>query len=286
MASRTIAAAVALAMIGGVSAARAKTLVYCSEGSPESFSPMLNTTGTTFDANQPIYDRLVEFKPGTTEVDARARGKLGRLGGRQGLHVPPAPQREVAVQRRLQADARLQRRRRDLHLRTPVEGSDNPYHKVSGGQLPILQRHGHDEAARRDRQGRRLHGALHAQQAGSAVPGRHGDGFRLHPVEGICRHAAEGRQARTDRPGADRHRALRIRAVPEGRDHPLPAVRRLLGRQAEDRRRWSSPSRTDPAVRLAKLQAERMPGDGLSAAGRHRRRSRPTRTCSCCSSQA
>src|ERR1700759_1774400 len=48
--------------------ARAKTLVFCSEGSPENFNPMLNTTGTTFDANRPIYNRLVEFKPGTTEV--------------------------------------------------------------------------------------------------------------------------------------------------------------------------------------------------------------------------
>ncbi len=29
---------------------------------------MLFTDGTTFDANKPIYDKLVEFKPGTTEV--------------------------------------------------------------------------------------------------------------------------------------------------------------------------------------------------------------------------
>lgn len=55
-----------LAAVAG--AAQAKTLVYCSEGSPENFSPMLNTTGTTFDANAPIYDTLVRFKPGTTEI--------------------------------------------------------------------------------------------------------------------------------------------------------------------------------------------------------------------------
>jgi dipeptide transport system substrate-binding protein len=47
---------------------QAKTLVYCSEGSPENFNPMLNTTGTTFDANEPIYNRLVQFKPGSTEI--------------------------------------------------------------------------------------------------------------------------------------------------------------------------------------------------------------------------
>ncbi|PIV78317.1 MAG: ABC transporter substrate-binding protein, partial [Rhodobacteraceae bacterium CG17_big_fil_post_rev_8_21_14_2_50_63_15] len=52
---------------GGVSA---KTLVYCSEGSPEGFDPALYTAGTTFDASaHPIYNRLVEFKTGTTEIE-------------------------------------------------------------------------------------------------------------------------------------------------------------------------------------------------------------------------
>jgi dipeptide transport system substrate-binding protein len=56
-------------MLGGLAApASAKTLVYCSEGSPENFGPMLNTTGTTFDANKPIYDTLIQFKPGATEL--------------------------------------------------------------------------------------------------------------------------------------------------------------------------------------------------------------------------
>ena len=50
-------------------AANAKSLVYCSEGSPENFTPAINTTGTTFDAARPVYNRLVQFKPGTTEVE-------------------------------------------------------------------------------------------------------------------------------------------------------------------------------------------------------------------------
>jgi len=49
--------------------AEAKTLVYCSEGSPEGFNPALYSAGTTFDASaQTIYNRLVEFEPGTTKV--------------------------------------------------------------------------------------------------------------------------------------------------------------------------------------------------------------------------
>jgi dipeptide transport system substrate-binding protein len=50
-------------------AAHSKTLVYCSEGSPEGFDPALYTAGTTFNASsRPIYNRLVEFERGTTKV--------------------------------------------------------------------------------------------------------------------------------------------------------------------------------------------------------------------------
>src|SRR5579863_8891465 len=50
--------------------ASAKTLVYCSEGSPENFYPAINTTGTTFDASsRQIYNRLVEFTRGSTQVE-------------------------------------------------------------------------------------------------------------------------------------------------------------------------------------------------------------------------
>src|ERR1051326_4841952 len=51
-------------------AASAKTLVYCSEGSPENFYPAINTTGTSFDASsRPIYNRLVEFERGSTKIE-------------------------------------------------------------------------------------------------------------------------------------------------------------------------------------------------------------------------
>ncbi|MDI1247025.1 MAG: ABC transporter substrate-binding protein [Rhodoferax sp.] len=46
----------------------AKTLVYCSEGSPENFAPSINTTGTSFDASEQIYDNLVDFERGGTKV--------------------------------------------------------------------------------------------------------------------------------------------------------------------------------------------------------------------------
>src|SRR5262245_41345368 len=46
----------------------AKTLVFCSEGSPENFYPAINTTGTSFDANSQIYSRIVDFERGGTRV--------------------------------------------------------------------------------------------------------------------------------------------------------------------------------------------------------------------------
>ena len=65
---RTLTAALLLSAMG-VSAAAAKTLVYCSEGSPEGFDPALYTSGTTFDASEhTVFDKLVLFKTGTTEV--------------------------------------------------------------------------------------------------------------------------------------------------------------------------------------------------------------------------
>ncbi len=43
--------------------------VYCSEASPKIFNPQLATDGPTFNASsRAIYDRLVEFKKGSTEV--------------------------------------------------------------------------------------------------------------------------------------------------------------------------------------------------------------------------
>lgn len=62
-------------IIAGVAAvcfaasAQAKTLVYCSEGSPEGFNPSLFTSGTTFDASShTLFNKLVEFERGETSI--------------------------------------------------------------------------------------------------------------------------------------------------------------------------------------------------------------------------
>ncbi len=53
----------------GSAAVSAKTLVHCSEGSPEGFDPALYTAGTTFDASsRTLYNKLAEFELGTTTI--------------------------------------------------------------------------------------------------------------------------------------------------------------------------------------------------------------------------
>ncbi len=60
--------AMALPALMALAPASAKTLVYCSEGSPENFSPSINTTGTSFDVIEQIYDNVVQFERGGTKV--------------------------------------------------------------------------------------------------------------------------------------------------------------------------------------------------------------------------
>jgi|GEM_PF-6515 len=57
-----------LAFMASSAAAAPATLVYCSEGSPENFTPALNTTFTSLDAARPVFNQLIEFEPGTTNL--------------------------------------------------------------------------------------------------------------------------------------------------------------------------------------------------------------------------
>src|SRR5258706_9789595 len=64
----TLLRVLCLSTVFAAAPAVSKTLVFCSEGSPENFYPAINTTGTSFDANSQIYSRIVEFERGGTRV--------------------------------------------------------------------------------------------------------------------------------------------------------------------------------------------------------------------------
>lgn len=60
--------AILILAITSVSLAQSKTFVYCSEGSPSSLNPQLASDGATFNITRQIYNRLVEFRYGETEI--------------------------------------------------------------------------------------------------------------------------------------------------------------------------------------------------------------------------
>ncbi|MEE7505672.1 ABC transporter substrate-binding protein [Methylobacterium mesophilicum] len=63
-----LAAGLVSALLVGPGPAMARTFVFCSEGSPESFDPARATTTTTMNAAWQVYNTLVEFAPGTTTI--------------------------------------------------------------------------------------------------------------------------------------------------------------------------------------------------------------------------
>ena len=121
------------ALLAGAGAASAKTLVYCSEGSPENFTPAINTTGTSFDAARPVYNRLTEFKRGTTEVvpglaeswEVTDGGKTITFHLRKGVKFHSM--KDFKPTRDFNADDVLFSINRQWK-------TDNPYYKVSGGK--------------------------------------------------------------------------------------------------------------------------------------------------------
>ncbi len=122
-----------LAALAVSASVQAKTLVYCSEGSPEGFNPQLFTSGTTYDASSvPLYNRLVEFKPGTTEIEPGLAeswtvsddAKVYTFNLRKGVKWHSS--KDFKPTRDLNAD--------DVIFTFMRQKDPNhPYHKVSGG---------------------------------------------------------------------------------------------------------------------------------------------------------
>ncbi|MEM7222866.1 MAG: ABC transporter substrate-binding protein [Pseudomonadota bacterium] len=114
--------------------AQAKTLVYCSEGSPEGFNPALYTAGTTFDASsRQLFNRLVEFERGSTKiVPALAESwEVSDDGLEYVFKLRPGVKfhttKDFTPSRDFNADDvvfSFERQRDESH----------PFHKVSGGQ--------------------------------------------------------------------------------------------------------------------------------------------------------
>jgi dipeptide transport system substrate-binding protein len=127
-------AALVLALALPTAVSAKGTLVYCSEGSPEGFQPQFFTTGTTFDASSvPLFNRLVDFNTGTTDVvpslaeswTISPDGKVYTFRLRQGVKFHSNAQ--FTPTRDFNAD--------DVIFSWSRMADDaNPFHKVTAGQ--------------------------------------------------------------------------------------------------------------------------------------------------------
>lgn len=133
MKSKLTMLALTIAALTVSSTVAAKTLVYCSEGSPENFNPQLYTSGTSVDASAvPVYNRLVDFTPGTTKLvpslaeswDVSNDGKVYTFHLRKGVKFQS--NKYFTPTRDFNADDVI-----FSFMRQKDE--NNPYHKVSGG---------------------------------------------------------------------------------------------------------------------------------------------------------
>ncbi|MDR0251869.1 MAG: ABC transporter substrate-binding protein [Brucellaceae bacterium] len=114
------------------STASAKTLVYCTEGSPENFNPQINTTGTSLNASRTVFNRLVDFEPGSTKIrpslaeswDISPDGLVYTFHLRK--NVPFQTTKYFKPSRTLNADDVLETFNR-------MWKKDHPYYTVSGG---------------------------------------------------------------------------------------------------------------------------------------------------------
>ncbi len=133
-----LAALGAAAVIALYGQASAKTLVFCSEGSPEGFNPAMYTAGTTFDASsRPIYNRLVEFERGSTKTQpglaeawsVTEDGKIITFALRRGVKWHSS--KTFTPTRDFNADDVIFSFERAWK-------SDHPFNKVSAGKYPYF----------------------------------------------------------------------------------------------------------------------------------------------------
>lgn len=120
-------------------------LVYCSEGSPDSFNPQLVTNGTSIDAtSNTLYSRLVEYVPGSTEIiPALAKSwQVSPDGLRYRFQLNPGvafhSNQFFTASRFLNADD-------VIFSFTRQSDKSHPYHFISGGNYPYYYSQSLDE---------------------------------------------------------------------------------------------------------------------------------------------
>jgi dipeptide transport system substrate-binding protein len=125
--------------VAGEATAQVKTLVFCSNESPDGFNPQLSLRQATFDASsRQIYDRLVTYHPGNPEIapSLATSWEISEDGLKYEFRlrpdVPFHKVRHFTPSRPLSAADIVFSFMRQLDRR-------HPYHKVSGGAYPYFR---------------------------------------------------------------------------------------------------------------------------------------------------
>jgi cationic peptide transport system substrate-binding protein len=115
------------------------SVIYCAEGSPETFNPQLVTSGTTIDAtSNQLYDRLLTFK-GKENTLTPALAKSWHVT-RDGKKITFYLRKDVAFhQTDYFTPSRLLNADDVIFSFNRVLDKKHPYHLVSGGSYPFFQ---------------------------------------------------------------------------------------------------------------------------------------------------
>ena len=216
-----------------------------------------------------VYNQLVEFERGTTNVDPGPRREMGRLRRRQDHHLPSAQGRQVPLAtsdfkptRDFNADDVLFSFNRQWK-------DDHPYHKVSGGAYDYFNDMGMPDLLKSIEKVDDYTVVFKLKEPNAPILANLAMDFATIQSAEYADQHDEGGHARAVRPGAGRHRPVPVRRLPEGCGHPLQGLPRILGRQGRRSTIWSLPSRPDADGPLRQAQGQRVPGDD-------RTRTRPT----------
>ena len=116
-----------------------RSIIYCSEGSPETFNPQLNTSGTTLDAtSNQIYDRLITFQ-GQSNTITPALAKSWHMT-RDGKKITFYLRKDVQFHENDKfKPSRLFNADDVIFSFNRILDKNHPYHYVSGGHYPFFQ---------------------------------------------------------------------------------------------------------------------------------------------------
>ena len=186
MKSKLTTITLALAALTVSSTVAAKTLVYCSEGSPENINPQLYTSGTSVDASAvPVYNRLVDFKPGTTELvpslaerwEVSDDGKVYTFHLRKGVKFQS--NKSFTPTRDFNADDVIFSVLRQ-------KDKDHPYHNVSQGNYEYFSDVGLDKLIKAVKKVDDYHVQFVLNEPNAAFLADWGYGFRVDSFGRIC----------------------------------------------------------------------------------------------------